>query len=113
MSATIWIAIAAIIVPSINSWAQFWLKERSEKKKALATANPATNQPNITIPRGTSELAFFHRNRRILAITDWVANSLAVYLIMSVLLRTLPLNFPSVVSSLVALVLAILVNTVT
>jgi hypothetical protein len=45
MNTAAWIAIAAIIIPSINSWAQFWLKERSEKKKALDAAKPATNQP--------------------------------------------------------------------
>ena len=46
MSAAAWIAIAAIIIASINSWGQFWLKQRSETKKALADASPATNQPN-------------------------------------------------------------------
>ena len=50
MGTVAWMVIPAIIVALINSWLQFWLKERSDKSKALADVNPATNQPNADEP---------------------------------------------------------------
>lgn len=75
MSTMAWIAIAAIIVASINSWLQFWLKERSDKNKALANARPATNQPKADSQDADTKL---DDSLRRLRLTVLVFGSLGV-----------------------------------
>ena len=113
MNQMAWIAMAAIIVASINSWAQFWLKERSERKKNLATANPATNQPNITKTERDAVPLFFIRNKRLLYWTDWFVNTTLAQVVISIFWGFIPLNFSSGMALFWAVGAAILVNIVT
>lgn len=97
MNATAWIAIAAIIITSINSWGQFWLKQRSETKKALADASPAANQPKATSQLPT--LGFWVSVRRgwFRILLQWAMNFTGVFLLILQYRSTAPLTRPSVV----------------
>jgi hypothetical protein len=89
MNTPIWIAIATTIATLITSWSQFWLKERSEKKRALAAENPATNQPNMAKPEGNARL---RRSRSVLVSRIWLGASYfgANWLSLLVILYTSP-----------------------
>jgi hypothetical protein len=95
MNTMAWIAIAAIIVASINSWLQFLLKERSEKKKALATANPATNQPSITDADRKALLLIFKPKRWLLYLAEFAAGTAAMQILLSLWLGLIPTNLSS------------------
>lgn len=87
MNTMAWIAIAAMIVASINSWLQFWLKQRSEKNKALADAKPATNQPKPVETR-----PFIRRNILLIVVTLWLVTNVAVLLAGSLYGRIIQFN---------------------
>ena len=95
MSTPIWITIAAITLPLISSWIQFLLKEHREKKKALATANPATNQPNPDKPPIDTRMKSrsFFRRYGLFAIALWALSASALELGVSMLFGSITTNF--------------------
>jgi|GEM_PF-3243592 len=113
MNAAAWIAIAATITTLSTSWGQFWLKKRNEKKKALAAASPATNQPNHAGSRPVSGFLFFGRHKWIIHIVAWLVSALFFHVTVSLFLGIIPLNVTSVLVVLYATGLAVLVNIIT
>lgn len=90
MTAAIWIAIATAIATLVTSWTQFWLKERSEKNKALAAAKPDTNQPK-PVRTGSTPRSFIRENKLMAAILFLALNS-ALLLGVSILANRIPLT---------------------
>src|SRR6266545_2631137 len=90
MTATHWIAIAAIITPFITSWSQYWL---SERRKRLDAANPATTQPKVTI-LDDPDLTFlqYMRLRWRRALIQWLASWSAVNVILIIYFSARPLS---------------------
>jgi hypothetical protein len=115
MNTAAWIAIAAIIVASINSWGQFLLKERSEKKKNLATANPATNQP----PADTNGFSLSNVLRSVVEgwrkfwfiyLTQFVVNTVSILIGLLLYRREIPTNSTTVALLVYALIASLLMS---
>lgn len=111
MNAAAWIAIAAIIATLMTSWSQFWLKERNEKKRALATANPATNQPSALTKRAPNSLRA-KQHWRLIAFTDWLSNTLFLYMLISLLSGTLAFSLTSCLAVICSFALAVTIKAV-
>ena len=112
MSTMAWIAIAAMIVTSINSWLQFWLKERSEKNKALAEANPATNQPKLDSSDKSQRLTFWgiFRRHTMFVVALWTVGALVVQLAIPMFTGSMPTNLSTMLALIYALVAWVLVT---
>jgi hypothetical protein len=116
MNTTAWIAIAAIIIASINTWGPFWLKERSEKKKALASAKPATNQPKplngTTIGHLPLKRFFWTQLREywFIYLTQFVSHASGVVLIGCLGSGLLPVNANTIALLVLVAVLAVAAN---
>lgn len=113
MNAAGWIAIAATITTFSTSWGQSLLKQRNDKKKLLAAASPATNQPNQFGSRPVSGLQFFGRHKWIIHIADWLVYALFIHVAVALFLGMIPLNVISIFVLLYATGLAVLVNIIT
>jgi hypothetical protein len=98
MTATHWIAIAAITTPFATSWLQFWLKQRSENAK-LAIANPATAQPTLTDQLVAGEISFwgFLKKTWQRIVLQWGLNLTAVVILIWQYKSDAPLTRHSVV----------------
>jgi hypothetical protein len=92
MTATAWIAIAATVATLITSWLQFWLKHRSEAKKALDQANPATNQPKADKRPSVTLIGSLKQNPLNFLVL-WLIMSVTLTIILTLVGRILPLNF--------------------
>jgi len=83
---------------------QFWLKERSEKRKALAAATPAVAQPKKTTQLGI--LASFRAHWKLAALS--VVNFLFIQLLAWAFLRQGPVTHHEVVILIVASIIWIM-----
>jgi hypothetical protein len=97
MSPAIWIAIATTIATLATSWSQFWLKERAEKKRALATAKPETNQPKAVKGRdNTARLGVFFAEKFkrywLLYSAQFFVNATTILIGLTMYRETLPIN---------------------
>lgn len=108
MTNVLWITIATTIATLLTSWSQFWLKERAEKKRALAAAKPETNQPNPA-STGIKPRSFIRRNKLIVAILMLVTNSMLV-LALSLYDHSIPFNFTSAQLLLYSIISTVLVH---
>ena len=108
MERTHWIAVIAIIIPFITSWAQFWLKEHLEKRKAQKLK--AEEQAALEVQRREAEvkngdlfrswprhylLVSFHRLQSI--IIQGLFNLVALVLLMLQYRSTSPVTHGSVI----------------
>jgi hypothetical protein len=107
MSNPIWIAIAAIIVPFITSWSQFLLKERSEKKRALAAANPATNQPKALMREDKTVISEIRRHP-LMFVTQWLATTVIAQILIAFRYGQIQIGVTTICLFAYALALAIL-----
>ena len=94
MTAAHWIAIAAIITPLITSWAQYILKERSEKRRTLTAATPATPQPK---PVKSGEFALYFRRHWRVLIVQFMVSVVCTNYLLTQLTSSAPVTRPSVV----------------
>ena len=95
MNAAAWIAIVAGIATLITSWAQFVIKERRERAKAVTERSPATTLDSVSV----EPLAKFDWPSALATfVFQWMLNAVLLFILWRFYRSTSPVTHGSVIA---------------